>query len=56
MKIMQICTKRLNINLSPRTYNAIEKLAVENGRKPGNLARRILDDWAKKEKLRNQNR
>ena len=50
MKIMQICTRRLNLNLSQRTYDVIEKLAVEDGRKPGSLARRILDEWAKENK------
>ena len=51
MKIMQICTRRLNLNLSPRTYDVIEELAVEDGRKPGSLARRILDEWAKENKV-----
>ena len=47
MKIMQICTRRLNLNLSPQTYNVIEKFAVKDGRKPGSLARRILEKWVK---------
>jgi hypothetical protein len=47
MKITKIFTKKLNLSLRPKTYNLIEKLAVEDGRKPGSLARRILDEWAK---------
>jgi hypothetical protein len=46
MKIMQICTKRLNLNLSQRTYDVIRKVALKDGRKPGSLARKILDEWA----------
>lgn len=51
MKIMQICTKRVNLNLSPRTYDVIERVAVEDGRKPGSLARRILEKWAKEKEV-----
>jgi hypothetical protein len=47
MKLMNICTKRLNLSLSPKTYNVIERLAIKDGRKPGSMARRILDEWAK---------
>ncbi len=52
MKIMQICTRRLNLNLSPRTYDVIEKFAVADCRKPGSLARKILDEWAKEKNLK----
>jgi len=50
MKIMQICTRKLNLNLSPSTFDAIEKTAIEDGRKPGSLARRILDEWVEAKK------
>jgi hypothetical protein len=53
MKILKVCTKRLNLNISPVTFDAIEEIANEDGRKPGNLARIILDDWVKAKKSKN---
>ena len=46
MRIMRICTRRLNLNLSPKTYEEIQKIAKKEGRKAGNMARHILDKWA----------
>ena len=50
MEIMKICTKRLSLSLCPKTYAVLRKTAFEEERKPGSLARLILDKWAK-EKL-----
>jgi hypothetical protein len=53
MKITQICNRRLNLNLSQSTFDAIEKIAIKDGRKPGSLARRILDEWVRLNKNKN---
>jgi len=52
MTIMQECIKRLNLNIRNETYEQIKKVAHKEGRKPGNLARFILEKWAND---RNQN-
>jgi len=47
MSIMQECIKNLNLNLKEETYEEIYKVAQKKNRKPGNLARLILEKWAK---------
>ena len=53
MKLMEQYTERLNLFLSPETFKAIEQAATIEGRKTGNFARLILNQWAmsRKEKL-----
>ena len=45
-------SKRLNINVSPKTYETIRKVANRENRKTGNLARLILEKWAMNRKVR----
>ena len=47
MTIMQECKKNLNLNIKEETYEEISRTAIKEGRKPGNLARLILEKWAK---------
>ena len=54
MTIMQARTKRLNLNVKEETYKEIKNVAYKVGRKPGNLARYILEKWAD-DRDRNQN-
>ena len=49
MRLLKEKVKRLNIIVKPETYAVIEKNAEADGRRTGNLARKILDDWARKE-------
>jgi hypothetical protein len=51
MAFMNEYTKRLNINVKPDTYKKLKKMAYEEGRKAGNMARRILEAWANEKKL-----
>lgn len=44
---MRLCTKRLNLSLSKKTFDEIQRAAKKEGRKAGNMARHILDKWAK---------
>lgn len=46
MNLLEKCTERLNLNVSPSTFNRLSKVAYDQGRKTGNLARYILDQWA----------
>jgi len=46
MNLLDKCTERLNLNVSPDTFNRLKKVASNEGRKTGNLARHILDQWA----------
>jgi hypothetical protein len=39
-------SKRLNLNLSPRTFEILRKEADKENRKTGNKARDILEKWA----------
>jgi hypothetical protein len=48
MSIMIECKKNLNLNLKEETYKTIYDVAKMKGRKPGNFARLILENWAKK--------
>jgi hypothetical protein len=52
MEIMKQCTKRLNLNIKPTTYRFIAKVASHENRKPGNLARLILDKWVDQNRQR----
>jgi hypothetical protein len=57
MNLMEKCTERLNLNVSPATFNRLKKVAYDQGRKTGNLARYILDQWANnRQDGRNNNR
>jgi len=51
MQLMKQFNKRLNLNISPKTYEKIKKVANKEGRKTGNLARQILERWAKNRKV-----
>ena len=46
MQFMKEFTRRLNLYICPETYAKIEKEATKQGRKTGNYARRLLDEWA----------
>ena len=52
MPLMKRFTKRLNLNISPQAYEKIRQVANKQGRKTGNMAREILERWAKDRKLR----
>jgi hypothetical protein len=44
--------KRLNLNVSPRTYEILKKVANKENRKTGAMAREILERWAMNKKVR----
>jgi hypothetical protein len=46
MQLMKQFTRRLNLYICPETYAKIEQEAENQGRKTGNYARRLLDEWA----------
>lgn len=46
MSIMSECKKNLNLHIKEETYDVIQRSALKEGRKPGNLARKILEGWA----------
>jgi hypothetical protein len=50
MSIMEECNKNLNLHIKEETYEEICRAAFKEGRKPGNLARMILEVWAKNQK------
>jgi hypothetical protein len=50
MSIMEECKKNLNLHIREETYEEIYRAALKEGRKPGNLARLILEKWAKENK------
>ncbi len=50
MQLMKQFTKRLNLNISPKTYEKIKQVATKEGRKTGSMARQILEMWAKNRK------
>ena len=50
MSIMQECQKNLNLNIKKATFEEIKKAAHKQGRKPGNLARWILEKWVEENK------
>jgi hypothetical protein len=50
MTIMQECQKNLNLNIKEETFEEIKKAAHKQGRKPGNLARLILEKWVEKKR------
>jgi hypothetical protein len=45
MNFSEQFTERLNLNISPHTYNKIREEAENEGRKVGNMARIILDRY-----------
>jgi len=47
MNFTQQYSKRLNVNICPETYGKIKQFATMEGRKVGNMARQILDRWAR---------
>lgn len=53
MKLMELNTERLNLNIPKITLEVIKEKAFENGFKPGQMARFILNEWA--DKKRNDN-
>ena len=52
MPLMKRFSKRLNINVSPRTYEEIRKVAKLENRKTGSMARELLERWAMNKKVR----
>ena len=50
MPLMKRFSKRLNLNISPKTYEVIRKVANRENRKTGSMAREVLEKWAKKER------
>lgn len=46
MLFMNKFTKRLNLNICPITYDKINEVATQQGRKTGSMARLILQEWA----------
>ena len=51
MSIMKEYKKNLNLHIREETYEEICRAALKEGRKPGNLARLILEKWAKENRL-----
>jgi len=51
MSLMRRFNRRLNLNISPQAYEKIRELATKEGRKTGNLARQILEKWAKSRRV-----
>jgi hypothetical protein len=56
MNFSEQYTERLNLNISPYTYNKLMEEAESEGRKVGNMARIILDRYVIASKDREQNR
>lgn len=56
MNFTQQYTEKLNLNISPETYAKIEQEANKEGRKAGNYARRLLDEWVMNRKEHDNNR
>ncbi len=46
MNLMEKHTKRLNLYIIPETYDQLQKVALQEGRKVGSLARHLLNMWA----------
>lgn len=46
MNLMQKHTRRLNLYICPETYDQLERVAEQEGRKVGSLARHLLNRWA----------
>ena len=44
-------SRRLNINVRPKTYEEIRKVANQENRKTGSMAREILERWAMNRKV-----
>ena len=53
MPLMKRFNRRLNLNISQRTYSLIKKVANQENRKTGAMAREILERWAKDKKFKN---
>jgi len=51
MPLMKRFSKRLNLNISPKTYEVIRKVANRENRKTGSMAREVLEMWAKNKKV-----
>ena len=51
MPLMKRFSKRLNLNVSPKTYEVIRKVANRENRKTGSMAREVLEKWAKNKKV-----
>ena len=51
MPLMKRFSRRLNLNVSPKTYEKIRKVADQKNRKTGSMAREILEQWAKQKRL-----
>jgi hypothetical protein len=56
MNLMTKHTKRLNLFICPETYDQLQQVAIQEGRKTGSLARHLLNRWAKNRENREQNR
>ena len=45
MNLMDKHTRRLNLYICPETYDKLQQVAIQEGRKTGSLARRLLNRW-----------
>ena len=45
MLVTEKYSKRMNILLTPKTHELLEQIAIQDGRKPGSLARHIIESW-----------
>ena len=46
MNLMTKHTKRLNLYICPKTFDQLQQVAIQEGRKTGSLARHLLNRWA----------
>ncbi len=51
MSLMKRFNKRLNLNVSRKTYEILRKVAYRENRKTGSMAREILEMWAKDKRV-----
>ena len=56
MNLMTKHTKRLNLFICPETYDVLQQVAIQEGRKTGSLARHLLNSWAERRNHRVKNR
>ena len=46
MNLMDKHTRRLNLYISPKTFDQLQRVAIQEGRKAGSLTRHLLNRWA----------
>jgi hypothetical protein len=47
MNLMDKNSKRLSLYICAETFDQLQRVALQEGRKTGSLARHILDRWVK---------